>query len=417
MILTIFLIIILIFMSGILSGSETAFFHLKTHRNNISNNIKKLLLDPQKLLATFLTGNTIVNIALGSISALITKKIANNYNFDLSIAILIQVFIITLIILILGEIFPKIIAIRNSELFVKKTFYIIKIIGIIFSPISIIFYSITNFLLSILNIKKEKIFDSEEELKILTDISQEQGTLQTEESEMIQSIFDFKDKTVHEIMVPRVDIVGLSKDSAIDIIMDIIKEQQFSKIPIYKDSVDNIKGILYAKDIIPYLLGSRPKINLLSLSRETFFVPEQKKLDDLLLDFKEKRTNIAIVVDEWGGTSGLVTLEDVVEEVIGEIHDPFDKAESSILLADDGSLIVDASISIYDLEEQTDIVFPESEERDFDTLGGLILDLLGDIPQKNDSVKYQNRVYTVKTIEGNRINKVHISSKIIKNEE
>ena len=404
-------------MSGILSGSETAFFHLKTHRNNISNNIKKLLLDPQKLLATFLTGNTIVNIALGSISALITKKIANNYNFDLSIAIIIQVFIITLIILIFGEIFPKIIAIRNSELFVKKTFYIIKIIGIIFSPISIIFYSITNFLLSILNIKKEKIFDSEEELKILTDISQEQGTLQTEESEMIQSIFDFKDKTVHEIMVPRVDIVGLSKDSAIDIIMDIIKEQQFSKIPIYKDSVDNIKGILYAKDIIPYLLGSRPKINLLSLSRETFFVPEQKKLDDLLLDFKEKRTNIAIVVDEWVGTSGLVTLEDVVEEVIGEIHDPFDKAESGILLADDGSLIVDASISIYDLEEQTDIIFPESEERDFDTLGGLILDLLGDIPQKNDSVEYQNRVYTVKTIESNRINKVHISSKVVKNEE
>ena len=234
---------------------------------------------------------------------------------------------------------------------------------------------------------------------------------------MIQSIFDFKDKTVHEIMVPRVDIVGLSKDSAIDIIMDIIKEQQFSKIPIYKDSVDNIKGILYAKDIIPYLLGSRPKINLLSLSRETFFVPEQKKLDDLLLDFKEKRTNIAIVVDEWGGTSGLVTLEDVVEEVIGEIHDPFDKAASSILLADDGSLIVDASISIYDLEEQTDIVFPESEERDFDTLGGLILDFLGDIPQKNDSVEYQNRVYTVKTIESNRINKVHISSKVVKNEE
>ncbi len=404
-------------MSGILSGSETAFFHLKTHRNNISNNIKKLLLDPQKLLATFLTGNTIVNIALGSISALITKKIANNYNFDLSIAIIIQVFIITLVILIFGEIFPKIIAIRNSELFVKKTFYIIKIFGIIFSPISIIFYSITNFLLSILNIKKEKIFDSEEELKILTDISQEQGTLQTEESEMIQSIFDFKDKTVHEIMVPRVDIVGLSKDSAIDIIMDIIKEQQFSKIPIYKDSIDNIKGILYAKDIIPYLLGSRPKINLLSLSRETFFVPEQKKLDDLLLDFKEKRTNIAIVVDEWGGTSGLVTLEDVVEEVIGEIYDPFDKAESGILLADDGSLIVDASISIYDLEEQTDIIFPESEERDFDTLGGLILDLLGDIPQKNDSVEYQNRVYTVKTIESNRINKVHISSKVVKNEE
>ena len=416
MTITILLILILIFISGILSGSETAFFHIKSHRNNITNNIKKLLKDPQRLLATFLTGNTIVNIALASVSALITKNIALRYDFDLSIAIFFQVLIVTVVILIFGEIFPKIIAIRNSELFAKKSYYLIKILEFIFSPISIIFYSITNFFLKLFKIKKEKIFDSEEELKILTDISQEQGTLQSEESEMIQSIFEFKDKTVHEIMVPRVDIVGISMNASIDLIMDIIKEQQFSKIPIYKNSIDNIKGILYAKDIIPYLLGSRPKINLLSLSRETFFVPEQKNLDDLLLDFKEKRTNIAIVVDEWGGTSGLVTLEDVVEEVIGEIHDPFDKAESNILVVEDNSIIVDASISIYDLEEQTNIIFPESDERDFDTLGGLILDLLGDIPKKNDSVKFQNRTYTVKNIVGNRINKVHISCEIDENE-
>ena len=416
MTLTIVLILILIFISGILSGSETAFFHIKSHRKNVSKNIKKLLKDPQRLLATFLTGNTIVNIALASISALITKNIASQYNYDLSIAILLQVLIITIIILIFGEIFPKIIAIRNSELFAKKSIYFIKILEFIFSPISLIFYSLTNFFLKIFKIKKEKIFDSEEELKILTDISQEQGTLQSEESEMIQSIFEFKDKTVHEIMVPRVDIIGISMDASIDLIMDTIKEQQFSKIPIFKESIDNIKGILYAKDLIPYLLGSRPKINLLSLSRETFFVPEQKKLDDLLLDFKEKRTNIAIVVDEWGGTSGLVTLEDVVEEVIGEIHDPFDKAESNILVTEDNSIVVDASISIYDLEEQTNIVFPESDERDFDTLGGLILDLLGDIPKNNDSVEFQNRIYTVKNIVGNRINKVHISPEINDNE-
>ena len=417
MVITIVLIIILIIVSGILSGSETAFFHLKSHSKNVSNNIKSLLKDPQKLLATFLTGNTIVNIALASISALITKQIALKYNFDLSIAIILQVIFVTIVILIFGEIVPKILAIRNSELFAKKSFYFIKVLEIIFSPISIIFYSLTNLFLKIVNIKKEKIFDSEEELKILTDISQEQGTLQTEESEMIRSIFEFKDKTVHEIMVPRVDIIGLPMDANIDTIMDIIKEQQFSKIPLYKESIDDIKGILYAKDIIPYLLGSRPEINLLSISREPFFVPEQKKLDDLLLDFKSKRTNIAIVVDEWGGTSGLVTLEDVVEEVIGEIHDPFDKAESNIMIGKDNSIIVDASISIYDLEEQTDIIFPESEDRDFDTLGGLILDLVGDIPKKNDSVEYQNRIYTVKNIIGNRINKVHISSILDKNDK
>ena len=402
--------------SGVLSGSETAFFHLKSNSKKISKNVKNLLKDPQKLLSTFLTGNTIVNIALASMATLITKNIAIKNNYDISFSILIQIIIVTIIILIFGEILPKIIAIRNSETFANKSFYVIKFLEFLFLPISLVFYFITNTVIKTFRLKKEKIFGTEQELKILTSISQQQGTLQSEESNMIHSIFDFKDKTVHEIMIPRVDMIALPTDATIDVIMDLIKDQQYSKIPIFKESVDNIKGILYAKDLIPYLVGSRPQINLLALTREPFFVPEQKSLDDLLLDFKEKRTNIAIVVDEWGGTSGLVTLEDVVEEVIGEVHDQFDKNESNIKKIDDNSIIVDASISIYDLEEQTDIVFPDSEDRDFDTLGGLILDLLGDIPKKNDSVKYKNRIYTVKNIEGNRINKVHIGREIDINE-
>ena len=416
MIITLIIFIILIMASGVLSGSETAFFHLKSNSKKISKNVKNLLKDPQKLLSTFLTGNTIVNIALASMATLITKNIAIKNNYDISFSILIQIIIVTIIILIFGEILPKIIAIRNSESFANKSFYVIKFLEFLFLPISLVFYFITNTVIKTFRLKKEKIFDSEQELKILTSISQQQGTLQSEESNMIHSIFDFKDKTVHEIMIPRVDMIALPTDATIDVIMDLIKDQQYSKIPIFKESVDNIKGILYAKDLIPYLVGSRPQINLLALTREPFFVPEQKSLDDLLLDFKEKRTNIAIVVDEWGGTSGLVTLEDVVEEVIGEVHDQFDKNESNIKKIDDNSIIVDASISIYDLEEQTDIVFPDSEDRDFDTLGGLILDLLGDIPKKNDSVKYKNRIYTVKNIEGNRINKVHIGREIDTNE-
>ena len=416
MIITLIIFIILIMASGVLSGSETAFFHLKSNSKKISKNVKNLLKDPQKLLSTFLTGNTIVNIALASMATLITKNIAIKNNYDISFSILIQIIIVTIIILIFGEILPKIIAIRNSESFANKSFYVIKFLEFLFLPISLVFYFITNTVIKTFRLKKEKIFGTEQELKILTSISQQQGTLQSEESNMIHSIFDFKDKTVHEIMIPRVDIIALPTDATIDVIMDLIKDQQYSKIPIFKESVDNIKGILYAKDLIPYLVGSRPQINLLALTREPFFVPEQKSLDDLLLDFKEKRTNIAIVVDEWGGTSGLVTLEDVVEEVIGEVHDQFDKNESNIKKIDDNSIIVDASISIYDLEEQTDIVFPDSEDRDFDTLGGLILDLLGDIPKKNDSVKYKNRIYTVKNIEGNRINKVHIGREIDINE-
>ena len=223
---------------------------------------------------------------------------------------------------------------------------------------------------------------------------------------MIQSIFDFKEKTVGEIITPRVDIVSLKSDDSIDKAMDIIGERQFSKIPIYKDTIDNIKGILYAKDIIPYLMGSRPNVNLQTLARQPFFVPETKPIDDLMEEFKLRKTSIAIVVDEWGSTDGLVTLEDVVEEVMGEIRDPYDQEESNAIKQSDGSFIVDGSITIYDLEEETDIEFPE--DRDYDTLGGFILDILTDIPQTGEQVEFNNMVFTVQTVENNRIGKIKI---------
>ena len=294
-------------------------------------------------------------------------------------------------------------------MFAKKFYLPVRILVSILYPVALIFYTITKYVIKIIPFRKEKIFDSEEELRILTEISEEQGTLQSEESEMIQSIFEFKDKTVHEIMIPRVDMTAIPSNTSLDKIMDLIKDQQFSKIPIFKESIDNINGILYAKDLVPYLLGSRPNINLSTLARTPFFVPENKNLDELLLDFKKKRTNIAIVVDEWGGTSGLVTLEDVVEEVVGEIQDLYDKEEPSIKILEDNSIIADGSISIYDLEEETNIIFPEPEDRDFDTLGGLILEVTGNIPKVESSIDFQNRTYTVKSLAGNRINKVHIS--------
>ena len=265
---------------------------------------------------------------------------------------------------------------------------------------------ITNVVIKVLPFRREKIFDSEEELIILAELGEEEGTLQEEESDMIQSIFDFKEKTVGEIITPRVDIVSLKSDESIDKAMDIIGERQFSKIPIYKDTIDNIKGILYAKDIIPYLMGSRPNVNLQTLARQPFFVPETKPIDDLMEEFKLRKTSIAIVVDEWGGTEGLVTLEDVVEEVMGEIRDPYDQEEFNAIRQSDGSFIVDGSITIYDLEEETDIEFPE--ERDYDTLGGFILDILTDIPKTGEKVEFNNMVFTVQTIENNRIGKIKI---------
>ena len=402
----IIIFIFLLILSAFFSGTETAYFHIRKHRKETPEKIKSVLDSPQRLLVSLLTGNTIVNVSIASLAAYITAGFADDYTWSKSTLILMEVLVVSVVVLIFGEILPKMIAIKYSKEYALKMYTPLKIMMFILSPIAQGFNAITNVVIKIIPFRKEKIFDSEEELKILAELGEEEGTLQEEESDMIQSIFDFKEKTVGEIITPRVDIVSLKSDESIDKAMDIIGERQFSKIPIYKDTIDNIKGILYAKDIIPYLMGSRPNVNLQTLARQPFFVPETKPIDDLMEEFKLRKTSIAIVVDEWGGTEGLVTLEDVVEEVIGEIRDPYDQEESNVLKQLDGSFIVDGSITIYDLEEETDIEFPE--DRDYDTLGGFILDILTDIPQTGEQVEFNNMIFTVQTVENNRIGKIKI---------
>ena len=402
----IIIFIFLLILSAFFSGTETAYFHIRKHRKETPEKIKSVLDSPQRLLVSLLTGNTIVNVSIASLAAYITAGFADDYTWSKSTLILMEVLVVSVVVLIFGEILPKMIAIKYSKEYALKMYTPLKIMMFILSPIAQGFNAITNVVIKIIPFRKEKIFDSEEELKILAELGEEEGTLQEEESDMIQSIFDFKEKTVGEIITPRVDIVSLKSDESIDKAMDIIGERQFSKIPIYKDTIDNIKGILYAKDIIPYLMGSRPNVNLQSLARQPFFVPETKPIDDLMEEFKLRKTSIAIVVDEWGGTEGLVTLEDVVEEVMGEIRDPYDQEESNVLKQPDGSFIVDGSITIYDLEEDTDIEFPD--DRDYDTLGGFILDILTDIPQTGEQVEFNNMIFTVQTVDNNRIGKIKI---------
>ena len=393
-------------LSAFFSGTETAYFHIRKYRKETPEKIKSVLDSPQRLLVFLLTGNTIVNVTIAFLAAYVTANVADEYEWGESTLILLEVLVVSFVILVFGEILPKMIAIKNSKEFALRMYVPLKVMMFILSPIAQGFNTITNVVIKVLPFRREKIFDSEEELIILAELGEEEGTLQEEESDMIQSIFDFKEKTVGEIITPRVDIVSLKSDESIDKAMDIIGERQFSKIPIYKDTIDNIKGILYAKDIIPYLMGSRPNVNLQTLARQPFFVPETKPIDDLMEEFKLRKTSIAIVVDEWGGTEGLVTLEDVVEEVMGEIRDPYDQEESNAIRQSDGSFIVDGSITIYDLEEETDIEFPE--ERDYDTLGGFILDILTDIPKTGEMVEFNNMVFTVQTIENNRIGKIKI---------
>tara|TARA_B100000287_G_scaffold141469_2_gene133170 strand:- start:2340 stop:3569 length:1230 start_codon:yes stop_codon:yes gene_type:complete len=403
----IFLFIILLVFSAYFSGLETALFHLKS-TSNVNDSVKKLLSRPKKLLSTLITGNTIVNIAIGSLAATYT---VNNFSQISTLSIpsllFIEVVIVTIVILIFGEIIPKTYAISQSEKLSNASAKFLQLIVKIVYPIAFVFYKITDVIIKILPIKKEQIFDSEEELIMLAEVGEEEGTLDHEESDMIQSVLEFKNKLVKEIQIPRVDVVSIESSSSLDQAMDLIMNKKFSKIPVYKETVDNIKGILYAKDITPYLIGSRPEIDLLSLAREPYFVPETKPIDEVMQEFKLKKTSIAVVVDEWGGTSGILTLEDIVEEITGELRDPFDKEEYEILKKEDGSAVVDGSINIYDIEENFDIEFPD--EREYDTLAGFVLNDIGDIPKEGEIVKFENYYFKVLKVLSNRIDKIEIS--------
>ena len=395
--------ILLIVLSAFFSGTETAYFNLKTHRDDVPSKLKDLLDNPRSLLVSILTGNTIVNVGIGSLAAIITYRISpDNQNL-----MLLQVIIVSIVLIIFGEILPKTIAMRSSSQFANIVYYPLRVFMILLHPFTLILNGINKFVLKLIP-KEEKSFDTEEELEILAELGEEKGSLDEEESDMIRSIIKFDDKTVREIMTPRVDILSLPSDASIDDAMDLIAKKQFSKIPLYKDNIDEITGIIYAKDLVPYLIGSRPNVKLQSISRNVYFVPEQKPIDDLLNDFKEKKISLAIVVDEWGGTSGMVTLEDIVEEVMGEIRDPYDLEKSPVSQINDENFIVDGKISIYDLEEEIEgMSFPE--DRDYDTLGGLILDNLEDIPKQGQSVVHDEWMIKVLDLDGNRITKVQIT--------
>jgi len=393
-------------MSAFFSSSETALFHLKSYED-VNERVKKLISRPQKLLSTLLTGNTIVNIAIGSLAATYTvNHIAKFSSLKISTLLILEVIVITFLVLIFGEIIPKTYAIAKSKKLANFLSKPLTIILMIIYPIAFFFHKITDLILKILPINKEQIFDSEEELMMLAEVGEEEGTLDHEESDMIQSVLEFKNKLVKEILTPRVDVIALDSLNTLDEAMDVIMNKKYSKIPVYKESIDNIKGVLYAKDIIPYLMGSRPEIDLLKLTREPYFIPETKPIDEVMQEFKIKKTNIAVVVDEWGGTSGILTLEDIVEEVMGELRDPFDKEEYEILAKKDGTSVVDGSINIYDIEENFEIEFPD--DRDYDTLAGFILDDIGDIPKEGEVVFLKEYQFTVLEVLSNRIDKIEV---------
>lgn len=247
--------------------------------------------------------------------------------------------------------------------------------------------------------------DVEKEIQSILEAGEERGFITRQEGEMIESIFEFKDTLAREIMVPRVDITCVAMDSPITDIIGVILERGHSRLPVYEDNIDNIQGILLAKDLLVFWNKPDDQIDIRSVLRPAFFIPEAKKISDLLRDFVEKKIQIAIVIDEYGGTSGLITIEDILEEIVGEIYDEYDTQEARLQPQEDGSVIVDARLEIEELADYFGIEVPEGE---FESVGGLLIHHLGKVPQVGDTVVTQDLEFTVTAADERRVKQIRV---------
>ena len=404
----ILLFLALLTLSALFSGAEAAFFSISKRglASEESEEVASLLSNPKRLLVTLLTGNTIANTGMAILAALITADIALRLELNTAVLMAVETVVITVTILLLSEITPKILAIRNSERFATKVSLPVRIFMLILYPVAVPLYGVTHLLSRLFRFKRETLFDSEDELVALADLGAESGSIEPEESEMIKSVFDYGDTAVREIMVPRIDIVGIENSATVDEAIAVIKESKLSKFPVYRDNLDTIDGILYAKDVLPHINGEAGTESIASLLREPYFVPESKQIASLLKEFQRRKDNVAIVVDEYGGTAGLVTVEDIVEEVVGEIQDEFDKETPMVISTGSNRWLVDARMPINDLEDELPLEF--DEEREFDTLGGFFFSQFGDIPTVGTNVVLDNFRFQIRTMEGNRILKIEI---------
>ncbi|MGY8989662.1 MAG: gliding motility-associated protein GldE, partial [Flavobacteriales bacterium] len=350
LVLYILVVFVLIFLSALISGSEVSFFSLSSKNleklseidERKEKKIRKLLKNPNKLLATILIANNFINVSIIILSSFLISKFFYFENGS-TFQFVIQVIVITFILVLLGEITPKVYAKQNAVSFSKKMTSVIIFFEWIFSPLSSILTSTTTFIDK--GLKQKSAHISMEEISQAIELASD-GVDHEDEKRILRSIVEFANIDVREIMQPRTDVIALDKNTSYSEVLQLIISSSYSRIPIFEGSFDNIKGVLYIKDLIPHL--SSDQVDWFSLCHEAMFVPETKKINDLLNEFREKKIHLAIVVDEYGGTSGIVTLEDVLEEIVGEINDEFDDGGHQYSKLDSNTFVFEAKTTLID---------------------------------------------------------------------
>lgn len=408
-IIQIVMLVILLIGSGFFSASETALMslsririrHMKEEGVKGAKLVDKLTEDSGKLLSSILVGNNIVNIAATSISTLLfTKKFGTQ-------GVAVATVLMTVLVLIFGEITPKTIAANNSEKIAILVSKPIKIIIIILTPIVWVFNIITNIIFKLFGIKSKsgQPYITEEELKTMVNVSHEEGVLEIEERQIINNVFQFGDMQAKEAMVQRLDMVCINAEDGYKEIISLFKEEQFSRMPVYEESVDDIIGIVNIKDIVFLDEEEIANFNIRNYLRDPFFTYEFKKITELLEEMKKEKSQMAIVVDEYGGTSGLITIEDLVEEIVGEIEDEYDEDESDIEVIKEDEYIIDGSKKISEVNE---LIGTNLESEEFDSIGGFIIGYLKRLPEENEVIEVDNVKLCIESLDKNRIKKIRV---------
>jgi len=416
-IISISVLIILLACSAMLSGSEVAFFSLTPtdlqyieDKNTRSGKLlMKHMQSPEHLLATILIGNNFVNVGIVILAAYITPSLIE-FGEPVWIKFVVEVLGITALILFFGEILPKVYASRFSRNVAEAMSYPITVLWAIFSPLSSILVRSTGFVNRRMGKRTGSISldDLSQALQLTSDEI-------SDEKDILQGIVKFGNISAAEIMKARVDVIDIDITADYNKVLSEIVEWGYSRMPIYENTPDNVKGVLYVKDLLPFLDCDKD-FKWQELIRTPYFVPETKKIDDLLEEFQLNKIHVAIVVDEYGGTSGIVTLEDILEEIVGELADENDEDESFYVLEPDGSIIFEGKILLNDFHKVTEIDESEFEKikGEAETLAGLILEMKGKIPDKNDRIRYGDYLFTVLAVDSRRIRKLRFEKKPIK---
>ena len=419
------LILILVLVNAFFAAAEIALVSVRRTRikqlaeegDPRARTVQKLLESPTNFMATTQIGVTIVGFLASAFAAVELAGVPARWFHTLglsdSTASGLAVFLITLLVgfvtLVIGEIAPKSLALQHAEKLALAFGGTIRLLSIIGLPA----VKLVSFFSDLVvrpfggHVKFSTPILTEEEFRMLVEAGEEEGMIEEEEKEMIHSIFDFTDTVVRQVMKPRTDIHAAPDTSTLDELLDVITSSGHSRIPIYEENIDNIVGVVHAKDLLPVLKQEKRNFDIRAVMREAYYIPETKGVDDLLAEFKRGNIQMAIARDEYGGTAGLVTVEDLLEEIVGEIRDEYDIEEPLIQIIDENHAIVNARMSVDELNEQMNLDIPESEE--YETIGGFVFDLFGHQPVEGESIGYENIDFVVEKVENGRLHSISIT--------